>query len=74
MIAKSSRFAAVGIALTLCGLACSHVTTQPKSEPAPVAAAGTSSAAAQVDAARLVGADRIWRLDELWPHVQRAAL
>jgi alcohol dehydrogenase (cytochrome c)/quinohemoprotein ethanol dehydrogenase len=58
MIAKSSRFAAVGIILMLCGLACSHVTTQPTAEQAPVAAAATPSAPAQVDAARLVGADK----------------
>ncbi|HVN27207.1 MAG TPA: PQQ-binding-like beta-propeller repeat protein, partial [Candidatus Binataceae bacterium] len=58
MIAKAGRFAAVGIILALGAYACSHVSTQSAAEATPVAAAATPAAYAQVDATRLVGADK----------------
>jgi quinohemoprotein ethanol dehydrogenase len=59
MIAKAGRFAVVGIVLTICGFGCSHVSTQAAPESSPAAAAATPAAPqAQVDMARLVGADK----------------
>ena len=61
MIAKSGRFAAVGIILAIVGVgafACSHMSTQATPAAAPAVAAATPAAPAQVDAERLVNADK----------------
>jgi quinohemoprotein ethanol dehydrogenase len=59
MIAKAGRFAAVGIVLMICGVACSHLSTQATpASPPPAAAASPAAPQAQVDMARLVGADK----------------
>ena len=58
MIAKSSRFAAVGIVLALCAYACSHVSPQATPSAPPSEAVATPAPSAQVDADRLVNADK----------------
>lgn len=58
MIAKTGRFAALGMILAFCAFACSHVSTPGASQAAPAVAAATPAAPAQVDADRLVNADK----------------
>src|SRR5579864_3083719 len=58
MIAKTGHLAAVAIVLTVGGFALLHLSARAQAEETPAEVAATPSAPAQVDAARLINADK----------------
>ena len=58
MIVKSSHLAAIAVGLMIGGLIFFHFNAHAQTQGSPAAAASASVAPAQVDAARLVGADK----------------